>query len=113
MSGYNRKSNQKLKFYWSYENLPLLSKMLYDLFISCLVFNAELIVVADPLRMYQDNNLCNNAIVLNITYDCTGHHPTVYGMYMYITLLFRYSMYVYITHIFMVCMRILLFFLLI
>ena len=99
MSGYNRKSNQKLKFYWSYENLPLLSKMLYDLFISCLVFNAELIVVADPLRMYQDNNLCNNAIVLNITYDCTGHHPTVYGMYMYIT------------YIFMVCMCILLFYL--
>ena len=83
----------------TYENLPLLSKMLYDLFISCLVFNAELIVVADPLRMYQDNNLCNNAIVLNITYDCTGHHPTVYGMYMYIT------------YIFMVCMCILLFYL--
>ena len=85
--------------------------MLYDLFISCVVFNAELIVVADPLRMYQDNNLCNNAIVLNITYDCTGHHPTVYGMYMYITYIFMVCMCILLFYLGTVCMCILLIYL--
>ena len=42
----------------------------YILLKSFLDYQAQLIITADPLGMYNDTNMCNDAIVVNITFTC-------------------------------------------
>lgn len=51
---------------------------LYYICVS-LVYYATLMIVVDPLRMNNDSDWCNNAVMVNITYDCEGFWENEYG----------------------------------
>ena len=53
---------------WCGGMIPIFAYLI--LLSSFLDYQAQLIITADPLGMYNDTNMCNDAIVVNFTFTC-------------------------------------------